>query len=453
MRIEETLPLCVPLKAHLEGDTKSTLWEAVIVSQKSRFFRFNSLLKVSAVAILFLVGGRTYYLHGQAARLLSSRDLASPISAIELSPDGRFFLSRQKDDSVRLWATQTATILHTWFKGVDAEYPVPAFSPSDRLMVTIPKSGRQINLRDSATQKVILHLRSPQKFYSNSFIFSPNSRFLAVMNYDQTIQVWDITTGKIMYRGAAIAPQRSRSLEFIFSHDSKWIATSALGGTIEVWDVATGKVRWTLKGHTSPVRSVAFSADSTLLSSVSLDFGDTLEREASIRLWDLRTGKSKRTIKWPISKYSEDAMLQSITLAFVTHDSALAVYCSNGEFATWDIATGRLKWKEDANPLTLKCAVSQDGQRWFTLSQDAILEPRSAILALHDTDKQHSLYAINTMYPLHSSVDYSTGVIAYGYGEFYAFACSRDTKTMVIAGAKNPKFKKIPPVIQVWKLP
>jgi WD40 repeat protein len=64
-------------------------------------------------------------------------------------------------------------------------------------------------------------------------------------------------------------------------------------GPAVVWDSATGKELLTLKGHTGPVMSVAFSRDGGRIVTGSWD--------ATVRVWDAETGKSLLTLKDPTS--------------------------------------------------------------------------------------------------------------------------------------------------------
>ena len=56
-----------------------------------------------------------------------------------------------------------------------------------------------------------------------------------------------------------------------------------------MWDVATGENKHTLEGHTSVVRTVAFSPDGKYLVSGSMN--------AAIRLWNAENGEHVRTLK------------------------------------------------------------------------------------------------------------------------------------------------------------
>ena len=73
-----------------------------------------------------------------------------------------------------------------------------------------------------------------------------------------------------------------------FSPDGKTLASGSWDDTIKLWDVATGKETRTLAGQTAYVLSVAFSPDGKTLASGSED--DT------IKLWDVATGKNLYTL-------------------------------------------------------------------------------------------------------------------------------------------------------------
>ena len=73
--------------------------------------------------------------------------------------------------------------------------------------------------------------------------------------------------------------ERRRSV----SHAGRQARLGEWGPTIKLWDVQTGKERATLKGHTGPVLSVAFSPDGKTLASGSHD--------KTVKLWDVTDGQ------------------------------------------------------------------------------------------------------------------------------------------------------------------
>src|ERR1700722_17885806 len=73
----------------------------------------------------------------------------------------------------------------------------------------------------------------------------------------------------------------SRVCAVAFSPDSSLLTSGSVDGTVRLWASATGTVRRTLEGHSSMACAVAFSPDGSLLASGSND--------GTVRLWDPAT--------------------------------------------------------------------------------------------------------------------------------------------------------------------
>jgi WD40 repeat protein len=106
--------------------------------------------------------------------------------------------------------------------------------------------------------------------------FSPDGQQLASGSGDNTIKIWDVTTGKVLN---TLKGHESSVWSVEFSPDGKKLASGSEDKTIKIWDVTTGKVLNTLKGHEGSVWSVGFSPDGKQLASGSDD--------KTIILWDL----------------------------------------------------------------------------------------------------------------------------------------------------------------------
>jgi WD40 repeat protein/tetratricopeptide (TPR) repeat protein len=109
--------------------------------------------------------------------------------------------------------------------------------------------------------------------------FLPSRGLLVSCSQDKTIKLWDIVTGQ----EHRTLKQRSRIEDIGLSPDGKTVAAACRDGTVRLWDTASGQEIRTLKGHTGWVESVTFSPDGRLIASVSQD--------NVIRLWDWISGK------------------------------------------------------------------------------------------------------------------------------------------------------------------
>ena len=99
-----------------------------------------------------------------------------------------------------------------------------------------------------------------------SLAFSPIGEVLAGGTWDNTIQLWDVKTGKLLK--TLVEPKRSAVYGIDFSPDGRTLASGCYQ-MIRLWDVLTGESRGAFTGHPDWNRSVAFSPDGQTLASGS----------------------------------------------------------------------------------------------------------------------------------------------------------------------------------------
>src|SRR5215475_13643459 len=99
-------------------------------------------------------------------------------------------------------------------------------------------------------------------------------RFHLTGRGDNTVKLWDVGTRQQL---VTLKGHRSPVTSIAFSSDGKTLATGSEDKTIKLWDVGMRRELATLKGHGDKVLSVAFSPDGNTLGTGSSD--------RTVRLW------------------------------------------------------------------------------------------------------------------------------------------------------------------------
>ena len=118
-----------------------------------------------------------------------------------------------------------------------------------------------------------------------SVTFSPDGQIIASASRDNTIRLWNASTGDTI---RTLRGHRNGVNSVAFSPDGQIIASGSWDDTIRLWNASTGDTIRTLRGHRDNVYSVVFSPDGQIIASGS--------RDDTIRLWNASTGDTIRSI-------------------------------------------------------------------------------------------------------------------------------------------------------------
>jgi WD40 repeat protein/serine/threonine protein kinase len=261
----------------------------------------------SAIVWDAATGDRRWVLEGHAAT----------INQVAFSPDGALLATSSDDASLQLWDMRSGRRIGRRV-GHRSEVKDMAFDARGRRVATASFDGT-VRIWTTAPTVHTTALRGHTGVVSTA-VFSPDGTHVATAGGDGSARVWDAETGR-----EVLAVQHEGVQSAAYSPDGKRLATGGEDGVLRVWDVRNGALLAEARGHTGPVRAIAWHRRGALLASASDD--------GSARLWAPATGAEVRAIR----AHGGGAVFS------VTFAQAADIGASTGEdnvVRLWDPATG-----------------------------------------------------------------------------------------------------------------
>jgi WD40 repeat protein len=324
----------------ITGERNQTrLWEIATGKERQRFPGLEFIALAPDGQVMAMRGNEGSTLHlvqlGSGNMLLKMSDFHGKfpyVESISFAPDGKTLASAiisLDDQAVQLWDAHIGKVIRT-IQIQDSVHSV-AFAPDGKTLAVGATSEGRIRLFDPATGSERM-LQPSHQGTIRQVRFLSDGKTLATTSADNTFRLWQAVNGKLIHTLTL------GKMPLAMSQDGSLVAASregwnrpAIEETVELWDTTTGKVRYRLAGHKESVSGAAFSPDGTTLA-VSVGLGD------GVYLWDTLTGKLRS--KWTEGKEAGEFRAQD--LAFSPDGKILATGHHGCIVRLREVTSGRL---------------------------------------------------------------------------------------------------------------
>jgi len=208
------------------------------------------------------------------------------ITALTATSDGQLFASSE-GKNIQLWSMPTAKLTHTLTGHTDWITDL-AFSP-DKTLLASSSLDQTIKLWNVTTGMLLASLKSGRV---TSLAFSPNGIRLASgsrlrqwadgATSPNGIQVWDVATGQLVHTLDAGLVN-----DLAFNPDGRSLAAGAKETTL--WNLATGTKLYTL--NSGELNALSFGDRQILITG-----SDGVKGQGGIKLWNVESGRFIRAI-------------------------------------------------------------------------------------------------------------------------------------------------------------
>ena len=275
------------------------------------------------------------------------------VKTIAFNRDGDKIVSASSDKTIRIWDAKSGKQIGALLTGHTLWTNSVAFSPDGEHIVATEKYGDgEIIWNTKNGESIVLpFILKGHTGDVNSVAFSPGGEKLVSASDDETIRIWDTTSGKQI--GIPLTGHRNWVNSVAFNRDGDKIISASNDKTIRIWDAKSGKqIGEPLTGHTDRVKSVIFCPNGDKIISASND--------KTIRIWNTKSGKQ---IGEPLTGHTDG--VNSVT--FCPNGDKIISASSDKTIRIWDAKSGK-QIGESINGDDF--AISSDGQLMIVVTDN-----------------------------------------------------------------------------------
>ncbi len=263
----------------------------------------------------------------------------APIDSLAFRPDGAMLAAGTRNGTVVVWELRTGKEVAR-LKACKEGWEVRAvFSPDGKRLAAVSRRG-QVTLWDAVSLKEERQLPHKEPGVV-SLAFAPDSKGLAIGCSDEMgirdggekaidqVRLWDVVRGVEVRRFKGVGQVFVESVKF--SPDGQLLAAGNWDGSIELWDVLTGRLRWRSKPRIGGEK-IAFSPDGRTLAST--------ERSGNVCLWETASGGERRRWKGHLG--------MNLAVAFRPDGRTVATGSMDTTVLLWDVRGGQASAKAGA---------------------------------------------------------------------------------------------------------
>ena len=281
-------------------------WWSAAVSADNRMLALGTT--DGRIGICSLANPSTIKFNDGHSKSLGAKDKRRGIADLNFSPDGKYLVSGSYDGTAKIWTA----------------------------------SGE------------IRHTLTSQTSYVQWARVSPDSKQVLTTSSDNTACLYDIETGKLVYKKAHVIGAKGFLSNTLMSAlfvgpNGDGVLCAAESGLMEVFDRKSGQKIRELKGHTQAVREIRQSRDMLKVATYGTD--------EQLKIWDAVTGK-----ELPFNRGEELPTAGE----FSSDGSVFWIGSEDGSINRHDIVTGKIASQRVSNIRRLnRVHLSKDRQTWW----------------------------------------------------------------------------------------